>query len=121
MTNRNKVVFTIGLIFSVLGFVAVLKYRPWIIINDYNDFGINEFSPSFFYTLGLCLIGASISKKQPKKTMIFIILGSAAYELEQLFTDRYFDYKDLVSIGIALLIGLFLYGKIGMIISNTKN
>jgi len=39
-------------------------------------------------------------------------LGSTVYEIEQVFTNYYFDFKDLISIWAALLIGLFIYQKI---------
>jgi len=112
MKNKNKTILIIGLTFGVLGFVSKLIYRPWVIDNNINDLGINEFAPSFFYTLGVCLIGASFSKKKPKIMMIFIALGSIAYELEQIFTSYYFDLKDLFAIIIAFLVGLFIFNVI---------
>ena len=109
MTKKNKKILSIGIIFGVLGFASKLLYRPLIMTNDINDIGINEFAPSFFYTAGLCLIGASFSKKKPQITMIFIALGSTAYELEQIITDYYFDIKDLFAIMFALLISIFIF------------
>ena len=109
MTKKNNKILAIGIIFGVLGFASKLLYRPLIMTNDINDIGINEFAPSFFYTAGLCLIGASFSKKKPQITMIFIALGSTAYELEQIFTDYYFDIKDLFAIMFALLISIFIF------------
>jgi hypothetical protein len=109
MTKKRKIILAIGLIFGVLGFASKLLYRPLIIGNNLNDIGINEFAPSFFYTVGVCLIGASFSKKKPNITMIFIALGSTAYELEQMFTSYYFDIKDLFAIIGALLVSLFIF------------
>jgi hypothetical protein len=112
MTKKNTKILAIGIIFGVLGFASKLLYRPLIITNDINDIGINEFAPSFFYTAGLCLIGASFSKKKPQITMILIALGSTAYELEQIFTDNYFDIKDLIAIMFALLISFLIFKKV---------
>jgi len=109
MIKKNNKILAIGIIFGVLGIVSKLLYRPLILNNDINDIGINEFAPSFFYTAGLCLIAGSFSQKKPQITMIFIALGSTAYELEQIFTNYYFDIKDLVVIMIALLISLFIF------------
>lgn len=109
MTKKNNKILAIGIIFGVLGFASKLLYRPLIMTNDINDIGINEFAPSFFYTAGLCLIGASFSKKKPQITMILIALGSIAYELEQIFTDYNFDIKDLFAIMFALLISIFIF------------
>jgi hypothetical protein len=109
LTKKNKIILAIGLIFGVLGFASKLLYRPLIIDNDLNDIGINEFAPSFFYTVGVCLIGACFSKKKPNVTMIFIALGSTAYEFEQMFSNYYFDIKDLFAIVGALLVSLFIF------------
>lgn len=109
MTKKNIKILALGIIFGVLGFASKLLYRPLILTNELNDIGINEFAPSFFYTAGLCLIGASLSKKRPQITMIFIALGSTTYELEQFFTGYYFDIKDLFAIMFALIISIFLF------------
>lgn len=108
MIKKNKIILVIGFIFGVLGFASKLLYRPWILNNSINDIGINEFAPSFFYTVGVCLIGASFSKKKPDITMIFIAGGATAYELEQIFTRFYFDIKDLIAIIVALFVGLII-------------
>lgn len=109
MTKKNKIILAIGLIFGLLGFASKLVYRPWIMDNDINDMGINEFAPSFLYTAGICLIGASFSKMKPNKTMILIGVGSIAYELEQVFTSSSFDIKDLFAIIVALLVSLIIF------------
>ena len=109
MTKKNKIIFVIGLIFGLFGFASKLLYRPLILDYDINDIGINEFAPSFFYTVGVCLIGASFTKKKPNNTMIFITVGAIAYELEQLFTNSNFDIKDLFAIIVASLVSLMIY------------
>lgn len=109
MTKKNKIILAIGLISGVLGFASKLVYRPWIMDNDINDIGINEFAPSFFYTVGVCLICVSFFKKKPYNTIIFIAVGSIAYELEQIFTSSYFDIKDLFAIIVALLVSLLIF------------
>lgn len=109
LTKKNKALLTLGLIFGFLAFAGKLIYRPLLRLNNYHDYGINGFAPSFFYTISFCLIAASICKKKPKKAMLATACGSAVYELEQMYTQRTFDYKDLISIIIAFLLGLLTY------------
>ncbi len=50
MNNKNYKIRSIGILMGVMGFVSKLIYRPFILTNNINDIGINEFAPSFFYT-----------------------------------------------------------------------
>ena len=108
MTNKNTTL-SIGVLFGIFGFASKLLYRPFILTNHVNDFGINEFAPSFFYTAGMCLIAAAFSKKEPFIKMIAIALGSITYELEQIFTDRTFDIKDLIAVMVAFVTSIFIF------------
>jgi hypothetical protein len=108
MTNKNTTL-SIGVLFGIFGFASKLLYRPYILTNHVNDLGINEFAPSFFYTAGMCLIAAAFSKKAPFITMIAIALGSITYELEQFFTDRTFDIKDLIAVMVAFVTSIFIF------------
>lgn len=108
MNNKNYELRSIGILMGVMGFVSKLIYRPFILTNNINDIGINEFAPSFFYTAGICLIGAGYSTKTQKKTMIFLALGSLAYEIEQIFSARVFDFKDIAAIVIAFFISIVI-------------
>jgi hypothetical protein len=108
MNNKNYGIRSIGILMGVMGFVSKLIYRPFIMTNNINDIGINEFAPSFFYTAGICLIGAGYSTKTQKKTMIFLALGSLAYEIEQIFSARVFDFKDIAAIVIAFFISIVI-------------
>lgn len=40
--------------------------------------------------------------------MIFLALGSLAYEIEQIFSARVFDFKDIAAIVIAFFISIVI-------------
>lgn len=71
--------------------------------------GISEFSPSFLFTIGICLMGGSIAKSKASMRMFYLALGSMVYELEQIFTHSVFDYQDILAIVFAFLMGLIIY------------
>jgi len=72
--------------------------------------------PNFFYTLGFSFIyplfSHSIQLNKYILTVFFITLGTIAYEIEQLWTKRTFDYIDIIASIIAALISIVLYKKI---------
>ena len=108
MNNNNNKIRLLGIMMGILGFASKLIYRPFVLTNNVNDIGINEFAPSYFYTAGICLIGASFSKKNKKNTMIFLALGSLSYEIEQIFSERIFDFKDIAAIVIAFFTSIII-------------
>ena len=40
--------------------------------------------------------------------MIFLALGSLSYEIEQIFSDRIFDFKDIAAIVIAFFTSIII-------------
>ena len=40
--------------------------------------------------------------------MIFLALGSLSYEIEQIFSDRVFDFKDIAAIVIAFFTSIII-------------
>jgi len=63
---------------------------------------------SFIYPL----FKGSISFKQHAISVFFIALGTIAYEIEQLWTERTFDYTDIIASIIAAIISIVLYKKL---------
>ena len=63
---------------------------------------------SFIYPL----FKGSISFKQHVIVVFFITLGTMAYEIEQLWTERTFDYLDIVASITAAVIAIVLYQKV---------
>jgi hypothetical protein len=63
---------------------------------------------SFIYPL----FKGSISFKQHAISVFFITLGTIAYEIEQLWSDRNFDYLDIIASITAAVIAIVLYQKV---------
>jgi hypothetical protein len=103
----NRYLF-ISLLSGLLGFVAKLIYRPFIVSNQINDFEFHAFAPNLFYTLCLNFCIAFVVKKQKIKAMMYGTTGVLVYEFEQVWTSRTFDYLDIAAtigaFGIALLV-----------------
>jgi hypothetical protein len=66
-------------------------------------------SPSFFYTVGVCIIPLIFDTKKKVLSMIFLAIGSLTYELEQNWTERTFDSYDIIAIVLGCLIPLLVY------------
>lgn len=109
MSDKDKQAFILyGSIAAVLGFASKLLYRPWIVSNALNDYGVQGFAPSFFYVAGACLLVVGFSSKNQVKNMLYAAAGATVYELEQYFTSMTLDFKDLLAtaagLGVALLL-----------------
>ncbi|NEM98997.1 hypothetical protein [Pontibacter burrus] len=106
--SKKQTLRIVGVIAALLGFASKLVYRPWVIENQMDDFGLQGFAPSFFYVLGACLLIAGFSNKNIPKNMALAALGAAVYELEQNYTSRVFDYLDLIATGVGLGLALLI-------------
>ena len=109
--NRNKLLY-ISLIFGLIGVLIKLVYRPWIVDNKINDFGIHGFSPSLVYTIGICLFTAFLLNKGHVKAMIFCAIGAMTYEIEQFWTTRTFDYLDVLATIIGFGLSILIFKRI---------
>lgn len=117
MKPNNRIYFSIIVISSFLiATLSKLYFRP-----DYS--GSNHFYklllsalPNFFYTLGSSfiypLLKDTITVKKYVSVVFFITLGVLAYEIEQLWTKRTFDYLDIIATIIAAVIAIVLYQKV---------
>ena len=105
--NEFKLLY-LSLFFGLIGILSKVLYRPWIIDNNINDFGVHGFAPNLIYTTGICLFASFFLKKGHVKTMIYCTVGVLVYETEQLWTSRTFDYLDILAtisgLGLAILI-----------------
>ncbi len=99
----------LSLFFGLIGILTKVFFRPWVIHNNFNDFGINGFGPNLLYTTSICLFAAFIIKKRHIKTMIFCTVGVLVYETEQLWTLRTFDYLDIFATIFGLVIAISIY------------
>lgn len=87
----------IGLISTLLGFLAKILYRDFVYLNGIDDFGFAGFLPSFFYVLGfsqLLLIKPSI---HPKTVISFVTFASIGFEIMQYLSSNHIDIPDIVA------------------------
>ena len=108
LKKKKRVILIISISAGILGFISKL-IRPWIINNEINDFSINEYAPSFFYIVGFCLFGAFVQNKKEERTMLFIAIGALIYELEQYWTSRTYDYKDILATVCGFCISILIF------------
>ena len=96
------------LFFGFIGILSKILYRPLILNFQINDLGFQGFAPNLFAALSLCLFAAYWTEKKRIKKMIFVACGLLAYEIEQIWTSRTFDYLDIIAtiigLGISILI-----------------
>ena len=116
--NKKVVLLYLGLLFGFFGILSKVLYRPLILNAPINDFGIQGFAPNFFAALSLSLVASFWVKKGHIKTMIAVSCGILVYELEQYWTDRTFDYFDIIAtilgLGMSVLIFISLDKRDGL-------
>jgi len=113
--DQKRPLIIIGLAAAFLGFASKLVYRPWVLENRVEDYGMAGSAPSFFYVMGACLLIAAFSQKHPTKNMVYAAAGATVYELEQYYTSMVFDFNDMlatgIGLGVAVLLGKGLLSK----------
>lgn len=122
--DKKVVLFYFGLLFGSLGVLSKIVYRPIIINSKINDLGIQGFAPNLFEALSLCLFAAYLTRKNHITTMIFVSCGILAYEIEQIWTSRAFDYLDIIATIMGLVISILIfnrYAKRKRIVGGTKS
>jgi hypothetical protein len=105
----RPILLYLSLCSGIMGLIVKLLYRPWIVTNNINDFGINGFAPNFIYTIGICLFASFFVKRGQIKAMVFVAIGVLVYEAEQFWTSRTFDYLDILATIIGLGAAIFIY------------
>lgn len=111
----NKKFLIIGITCTILGFLSKV-IREYIYDNNVNDYGVFGSLPSFFYIVGLIFLIIAIFKVNIENRGIGLIvcvtLGALVYEVEQLFSSRVFDIKDVIATVVGAIISLILYKHI---------
>ncbi len=105
---KDKLLF-ISLLIGVLGFFVKLAYRPYILSNAIDDFGIQGFLPTLFYVVGICLFITFLTNKNQVIAMGYGALGALAYEFEQIWTSRTFDFLDLFMVFAGYGVSVFIF------------
>lgn len=117
MISNRRSYFAIIIISSFLIATLVKFYfRPYYSGNNHLYKLLLGSLPNFFYVLGFSFIyplfKGSVSSKQHAISVSFITLGTIAYEIEQLWTNRNFDYLDIIASITAAVIAIVLYQKV---------
>jgi hypothetical protein len=118
-----RIYFSIIVVASILIATLIkLYFRPSYSGNNYFYKFLLGSLPSFFYTLGASFIYPLFKGTNTFKKFISVVfcitLGAVAYEIEQLWTERTFDYLDIVTSITAAVIAIVLYQKV---FSNKQN
>jgi len=114
---NNRFYFAIIIIASILIFILNNFYFRGHFIG-YSHFYDLLFGslPNFCAILGFSFIyplfKGTISFKEHINATLFITLGVLAYEIEQHWTERTFDYLDIIASIIAAMISIILYKKV---------
>ena len=104
MYQKSKFLSLLLAVFSFfIVFVGEQFYRPWVKTNNFSDFGLVDFFPSFFGTLVVIFLFGCFSKQQDfLKIVTGGTVGCLIYELLQpALNTGIFDWKDLMAIIIA--------------------
>ena len=117
MKSNRRSYFAIIIIASFLIATLINLYlRPYYSGNNHFYKLLLGSLPNFFYVLGFSFIyplfKGSISSKQHAISVFFITLGTIAYEIEQVWTEKTFDYLDVVASITAAVIAIVLYQKV---------
>lgn len=117
MKPNNRIYFSIFVIVSILLATFIkLYFRPYYSGDNHFYKLFLGSLPNFFYVLGFSFIyplfKGSISFKQHVIAVFFITLGTIAYEIEQLWTERTFDYLDIIASITASVFAIVLYQKV---------
>lgn len=110
---ENYRFFALGVLFMGLVFVGQEYYRPWVVENAANDFGLANYWPSLFGCFCAIFFAISFVKKQERVSSSFwTSVGCAVYEiLQPMLGTGVFDWADLVAVcfaGTACTLGLLV-------------
>ncbi len=114
MKPNGRIYFSIIVIASILIATLIkLYFRPYYSGNNHFYKLLLGSLPNFFYVLGFSFIyplfKGSISFKQHVIAVLFITLGTIAYEIEQLWTERTFDYLDIIASFTSAIVSILIY------------
>lgn len=114
MKPNSRIYFSIIVTASILiATLFKLYFRPYYSGNNHFYKLLLGSLPNFFYVLGFSFIyplfKGSISFKQHVIAVFFITLGTIAYEIEQLWTERTFDYLDIIASFTSAIVSILIY------------
>lgn len=118
LEEKNKASFLIGLVFVVIGFLAKVFYRDYIISHGIDDFGLAGSLASFLYVIGFSQILQIRPIKYPALAMLVVTLGSVIYEFKQFRSSGNLDINDIIA---SILGGVISYVFLLIIEKRFKN
>jgi len=100
--QRKKIYLSIGIIFSALGLILSVYYRPYIYNNNINDFGLADTIGSLVSVIAFCTIIWGLKDYSDKEKNIQIILATFIYAVFWEFFGYLniygtFDKKDIIA------------------------
>ena len=105
---NKRILLIYGIIATTMGFFTRLILRPLVHQYEINDFGFNGYGSNLFTAIGLTMFAAYFAKNNPIVIMASVTLGILAYETEQIWTSKTFDYVDIIAtllgFGLSVLI-----------------
>lgn len=108
-----------------LVFVGQVYYRPWVVENALDDFGLANYWPSLFGCFCAIFFATSFVKKRELiRCSFWTGVGCAVYEiLQPMLGTGVFDWADLVAVclaGTACSLGLLVKSRMSQSISDRK-
>ena len=97
LEEKHKASFLLGVVVVVIGYIAKVFYRDYIISHGIDDFGLAGSLPSFLYVIGFSQILQIRPIKYPALVMIVVTLGSVVYEFKQYYLSDNIDVNDIVA------------------------
>lgn len=118
LEEKHKAAFLIGIVFVVIGFLAKVFYRDFIISHGFDDFGLAGSLPSFLYVIGFSQILQIRPIKYPALVILIVTLGSVIYEFKQFRSSGNLDVNDIIA---SILGGIISYLILVIIEKRFKN
>jgi ribose/xylose/arabinose/galactoside ABC-type transport system permease subunit len=108
--------------FYIISFIVCLVLAIIVKFTRHSFFGNSEFldillgsSPSFLYLYGLIsiipVIKNNLEFTSYKKLAFMVTLGALTYEVEQVWSSRFFDYYDIAATILALTLMLVIHSS----------
>jgi uncharacterized membrane protein YeaQ/YmgE (transglycosylase-associated protein family) len=115
MTKRLQWFGILGIVFTLLGFLAKGFLREYASAEGINEYSITGWLPSFLYVVGFSLLLLMRTLAFPNATIGIVILASLLFEIMQGYRSGNFDFPDLIASvaggAVSVLIYLFVTKK----------
>jgi hypothetical protein len=97
LEEKHKASFLLGVVIVVIGYIAKVFYRDYIISHGIDDFGLAGSLPSFLYVIGFSQILQIRPIKYPVLVVLVVTFGSVVYEFKQSYLSGNLDINDIIA------------------------